>query len=247
MNIQLYEQKINMLYDYLNNEDFNDNYDIQKIDISKIILSDIELPEGNESNEILEYILKQNLQYLFTINDDIYFKVFSNNVSTLIKISPYKNKLTLNDSFISYVLSEFALEKKTNNILLPIANINVNLLNLKNLLKSIDSLPPIYDNYFDKNKKKIVSLKIRECFFNLSTLRNYIETENNIDYKILLFNIIYILEIIKIKYNKFSHNNLSLDNIFLYHKNIFNQNTVIIKGITYNLPTTPYEIKITNF
>lgn len=247
MNIELYEQKINMLYDYLNNEDFNDNYEIQKIDINKINLSDIELPEGKESNEILEYLLKQNLQYLFTINDDIYFKVLSNNVSTLIKITPHTNKFTLNDNFISYVLSELVLERKTNNILLPIANINVNLLDLKNLLKSIYSLPSIYDNYFDKNKKKIVSLKIRECFFNLSTLRNYIDTENNIDYKILLFNIIHTLETIKTKYKKFCHNNLSLDNIFLYHKNIFNQNTVTFNGITYNLPTLSYEIKITNF
>ena len=246
MNIETYEQKINMLYDYLNNQ-FEENYEIQSIDINKIILSDIELPEGTESNEILQYLLKQNLQYLFTINDDIYFKVLSNNIPTLMKITINSNKFTLNDNLISYVLSEITLKKKQNNILLPIVNINVNLLDLKDILKSIDNLPIIYDNYFNKNKKKIICVKIRECFYNLSTLRNYIETENNINYKLLLFNIVYILEIIKTKYKKFNHNNLSVDNIFIYHKDVLDKNNVTINGITYNLPTQTYEIKITNF
>ena len=31
MNIELYEQKINMLYNYLNNDDFEDNYEIKKV------------------------------------------------------------------------------------------------------------------------------------------------------------------------------------------------------------------------
>ena len=247
MNVKSYEQKINMLYNYLNNENFHENYEIQKININKIILSDIELPEGKDSNEILQYILKQNLQYLFTIGDDVYFKVLSNNIATLMKICIHPNKLLLNDNLVSYLLSELVLERKTNNILLPIVNINVNLLDLKTLLKSTDNLPIIYDSYFDKNKKKIICVKVRECFYNLTTLRNYIETENNIDYKILLFNIIHTLEVIKRKYKNFGHNSLSLDNIFIYHKNVLNQNTILINGITYHLPTNNYEIKLTNF
>jgi hypothetical protein len=245
MNIELYEQKINILYDYLNNNNFEDTYEIKKIDINKINLNDIELLEGKESSDILQYLLKQNLQYLFTINDDVYFKILSNNISTIMKISLNTNKL--NDNLVSYVLSQLVLERKTNNILLPIVNLNVNLLDLKNLLQSIDNLPSIYDNYFDKNKKKIVSVKIRECFYNLTTLRNYIETENNIDYKILLFNIIQTLETIKLTYKNFIHNNLSLDNIFIYHKNTLNENNITINGITYNLPWQSYEIKLTNF
>lgn len=247
MNIKTYEQKINMLYDYLNNDDFQDNYEIEKIDINKINLNDIELPEGKDSDDILQYLLKQNLEYLFTINDDVYFKVLSNNISTILKISLSANKLKLNDNLVSYVLSQLVLERKTNNILLPIVNINVNLLDLKKLLQSIDNLPSIYNGFFDKNKKKIVSVKIRECFYNLTTFRNYIETENNIDYKILLFNIIHALETIKLTYKKFNHNDLSLDNIFIYHKNILNENTTTINGITYSLPRQSYEIKITNF
>jgi len=96
MNIESYEKKINMLYDYLNNNEFENNYEIGNIDIDKIILSDIELSESEDSNDILEYLLKQNIQYLFTINDDIYFKVLSNNILTLMKISLNKNKLNNN-------------------------------------------------------------------------------------------------------------------------------------------------------
>ena len=242
MNIELYEQRINMLYDYLHNEDLQDNYKVKKIDVEKINMSDIELPEGPDSDEILKYLLKQNLQYLFTINDDIYFKILSNNVSTIMKISLNKNKL--NDNLISYILSELVLKKKTNNILLPIININVNISDLKPLLKSIDNLPNIYKNNFNKNK--IISVKIREGFYNLMTLRDYINTESNIDYKILLFNIIIAIETIKLTYRYFSHNNLTLDNIFIYNKNTIN-NIIEFNNIVYNLPNMSYEIKITNF
>ena len=112
MNVELYEQKINMLYDFLTNEELNDNYETSEINIKKINQSDIELPEGKESDDILKYLLKQNLQYLFTINDDIYFKVLSNTASTIMKISMVNQKLQLNDNLISYILSELVLKKK---------------------------------------------------------------------------------------------------------------------------------------
>jgi hypothetical protein len=98
-----------------------------------------------------------------------------------------------------------------------------------------------------KKKKKILSVKIREGFYNLITLQSYIETENDINYKIILFNIIYTLETIKTLYKNFSHNNLSLNNIFMYKKDILNDNIFTLNGISYNLPSQSHEIKITNF
>jgi hypothetical protein len=247
MNIELYESKINILYNYLNDYNLQDNYEIDKININKISLRDIELAEGKDSNEILSYLLKQTLQFLFIIDDDIYFKILSNNISTIMKISLSNEKLVLNDNFISYVLSELVLRKKTNNILLPIVNLNVNLLDLQPLLKSINNLPLIYENYFDKNKKKIISVQIREGFYNLTTLRHHIDTSNNINYKLLLFYIINTLETIKLSYKYFNHNNLSLDNIFIYNKDSLSENEIVFNGITYTLPNDTYEIKITNF
>ena len=246
MNIEDYEKKINMLYNYLNNAEFQDNYEIKKIDINKIKKDDIELPKGEHSNNILKYLLNQNIQHLFTINDDIYFKILSNNIHTLMKISINNNNLLLNDNLVSYVLSELVLTKKNNNILLPIVNININLLDLKSLLQTLNNIPVIYEKYLDKNKEKIISIKIRECFYNLTTLRNYIN-ENNIDYKLLLFNIIIIIEQIKQTYTYFKHNNLTVDNIFVYTDKNIKSREILINKITYDLPNQSYELKITNF
>lgn len=208
-----FEHNLNLLYDYLNNDISINKYKIDEININKINESDVELPEGKESNEILHQILNKSLQYLFNINNNIYFRILSDNISSIMKIS-IDNK-TYNDNYFSYILSELVLLKKTNNILLPIINIKVKLSDISDLLHKIDNLPEILINLIEKNKKSLISISIREGFHNIVTLRNYIN-EYKVDYKKILCEIITALKQIKIKYKNFKHNNLNLDNIFVY-------------------------------
>lgn len=262
-----------LLYNYIHN-DLKDDYEIYPINIQKIKVDDIELL-GN--NIYIDEIIKQNLQYLFNIDNDIYFKILSDNVASLIKLSI--SKKSYNDNYISYILSELVLLKKTKHILLPIFNSEVEIKKLKKLLTNID-LPDIYNNILEKNKNIKIQFKMRECFYNITTLKQYItdlskesdeknlgECSNKkdasksiincpkdfnrcINYKILLFKIIHTLLVIKDKYKYFMHNNLILDNIFAYvNKEIINKDyeEYRFNNIIYYLPYEIYEIKITNF
>jgi hypothetical protein len=240
------ENRIKLLYDYLNNLNTcnNSNCYVEEININNINREDIEIPYGEISSQLFNEILNNQLQFLFNINTDIYLKLLSNTNSAIIKISLSNN--SFNDNYISYILSEFVLLNKTTHILLPIINISINLLNIKNLLKKIELSDDINSLL---NKKKIINIKIRECMYNLTTLRKYIN-ENKINYKNTLFRIIYTLLMIKTKYQYFKHNNLTLDNIFVYINN--NINFKIIKEYKINvqsfyLEDENYDIKITNF
>lgn len=221
-----FEHNLNLLYDYLNNMS-NNLYKIDEINIDKINESDVEIPEGKESKEILSQILTKNLQYLFTIENDIYFRILSDNISSIVKIS--MNNKSYNDNLISYILSQLVLEKKTNNILLPIININVRLNDIKDLLYKIES-SQAFITMIEKEKNPLISISIREGFHNIITLRHLINRNKNIEYNKILYQIIETLNEIKKKYSKFSHNNLNLDNIFVYE-----------------LRNNKYEFKITNF
>lgn len=238
-------EKINLIYDFLYNN--RNKYSIEPIELTKITEDDVEVSEGEGSNNLLSQILKNKLQYAFTIDNSIYFNQYSDEYSSLIKISCDNNDQSYNDNLISYILSELVLRNKTKNILLPILNISVDLLDLKNILEN-NTIPDVFEKHIYKKKKKIVNLKIREKFFKLDTLRTYIK-ENKVNYKVILFQIIFTLAIIKQKYKYFTHNNLNLDNIFVYiNKSSDTSNTeLLINGKIYYLPFEPYEIKITNF
>jgi len=260
--------QINLLYSYIHN-DLNEDYEIYPIIIDKIKTSDIELLG---KNIYIDEIIKQKMQFLFNIDDDIYLRIITDNIPSLIKLS--LSKKSYNDNYISYILSELVLLKKTKHILLPIFNSDVEINRIRNILESID-LPNIYNNFLEKNKNIKINFKLRECFYNISTLRKYIidlslvlndvndsepvcksvvkcpnDLYRCINYRLLLFKIIHTLLVIKNKYKYFTHNNLTLCNIFVYiNKEIVSNDYEIYKfnGETYYLPYEIYEIKITNF
>jgi hypothetical protein len=242
--MNLYQDRINLLYNYFYNENLKKNYEIEKINLDKINETDYEFEEGKLSNNILNELLENKFQYLFVIDDDIYYKIYSDNISSIMKLS--FNKKSWNDNKISYLLSELVLEDKTSNILLPVVNISVNIQKIKHILiKNV--LSPKFEKYIDK--KKNISLKIREGFFNLITLRSFINSEHTFNYKSILFRILYTLLIIKNKFKYFMHNNLTLDNIFIYINplKLSNNEKYIIDGQVYIVPNENIAIKITNF
>ena len=63
----------------------------------------------------------------------------------------------------------------------------------------------------------ICSLQLREHFFKMISLEEYIQS-NPCSVKILLFQIIHTLAMIHNEYNGFRHNNLFVKNIYIYMK-----------------------------
>ena len=238
MSINL-EEKISLLYDFINNES---QYNIKSIDINKIKSDDIQVPKGKISNQLLDDILKSKLQLFYTNKNSIYFKKIDELYTALIKIT-LKNAKEENDNMLSYILSELYLKNKTKHILLPILNFEIKLDNIKDLIISIDNK---ITEKIDKNKNCFI--KIRENYYdNLLILKDYIINCNDI--KIILFQIIHTLFIIQQKFPDFFHNKLNCNNIFvgINHKFDNKINEYIVNNQVFYIPNKEFEIKLTNF
>jgi hypothetical protein len=244
MSINL-EEKINILYDFLKS---SKTCYINKIKINEIELDDIKISKGDIANKILSQILEGKLQYLFDIDNNLYFNRYSNLSYSLIRIGIDNKKNNNNDSLISYILSELVLEGLTKHILMPILNIDVKLSDLS-ILKNME-LNSKFKKYLDSNTDAICSVKLREKINNLTNLKEYVKSKKIVNYKVLLFQIIHTLAVIKNIYTYFKHNNLNLENIFIlindnYDDSIINKYNINNK--VYNIPNQEFEIKLTNF
>lgn len=241
MSINL-DEKINIIYDFLHNKTLTTCYEIKKINIKNINSEDIMIPKSNLASNLCKQLLVNNIQYFDNINDDLYFKSFSDNFTSLIKISI--NNKNYNDALISYILSELVLRKQTKHILLPIINFKIDINEIKKLIE-------IKSNKVSEKilKNKICCINIKENFYKIYTLNNYI-TKFSINWKIILFQILHTLLIIKSIYPYFQHNRLTLNNIFVYQNKNFDdmQNYIYeYNDKKFIIKNTEYEIKITNF
>jgi hypothetical protein len=241
MSINL-QERINVLYDFIYNNLDKNCFDVNTININNLKIDDYKITDPKICENILEQILlNSTLQYFVADDKNILFKRFNEQTNLLIKLSVDDIKNQDNDSKISYILSELVLKNKTKHILLPILNLEIDINKLKQFtdIKSIDLL----------NKSKKCAVKIREHFYKINTLQNYLEeniNENNI--KILLWQIIHTLYVIIEKYPNFCHNNLNLNNILVYKKNIYDTNIEYKYDKTVKIiDNTNLEIKITNF
>jgi len=231
-------ENINLLYNKLYNKSINLSYDIDKIIFENIKINDIKLSIDNEDYEIIKNEILDGQFKLDNISkNQISFKWYGGGFPTLINIRFYKhNKVSSNnDSLYSYLLSTLLLNNDTIHILAPIMNIDMKKDDIKKL---------IINTPLEESKQDICCLYIRENYFNLLLLSKYI-INNHINYKILLFQIIHTLSVIQNHYPNFRHNNLTLDNIYLYIRDI-EQIKYKFKSLTFLLPNE-FEIKIGNF
>ena len=262
-----FEDKINLIYNYLYNKKSNKCFSIEKISLGKISLNDVKisLPSNNkeekeEYNQNKSDILDGRFK-LISFNDKTYellFKRYSNQIPVNIKINFYKDYKSINllensinnDSIFSYILSELVLSKKTKHILLPIMNLDINFSDIENIISDETSKTTIKNAILDNDIKEVCCLQIREHFFQTVNLKEYLR-DNTCLYKPLLFQVIHTLAIIQKEFNGFRHNNLTLSNILVYN----NKSSDIIteyEGFKndkfyLNNSDSDIDIKITNF
>ena len=151
------DDKINLLYDFIYNQNTKNCFSIDKITLGKIGLDDIKLsiPESNIEEENTFYELNKTniLNGRFKIlsfdedNYQLYLKKYSNQFPITVKISFYNksdNKNNLfnspinNDSLFSFILSELILYKKTKHLILPLINIDVNISDIEKIISDND-------------------------------------------------------------------------------------------------------------
>jgi len=217
------EEKINLLYNFLYNENYKTCFEIDKIQLGKIKIEDIKITNQEESFALLKEIIGSKLSYncYNTTEQLIYLKRFSDSFPVTIKIGFYtdesdnlSNKAN-NDALFSYLLSQLVINKKTQHILLPIVNFDISFEKIEPLLKNL----PIYKivkEKIDYNEiKNTLSVRVREHFLQSKILKEYME-KNSCDYKPLIFQVIHTLAVLQKEFPGFRHNNLTPENILVY-------------------------------
>ena len=128
------DQKINLIYNYLYDESVKNCYKVDPINIKSITFDDIKISKDNEIiNEVLKDFKNGSFQFIKEDLNTLVFKRFSDSFPLNIYVTPYiknsdiDNKLSNNnkESYFSYVLSKLVLDRKTENILLPILNFDI--------------------------------------------------------------------------------------------------------------------------
>ena len=249
------EEKINLLYNFLYNNSFNNCYDIDKIQLGKITIDDIKIESLEESKELLEELKQGKFTYMDYDKKDnlIYMKRYSDSYPVTVKIGMYQsdtntlNSPSNNDSLFSYLLSQLVLKRKTNHILLPIINFDIEFEKIESLIKNLPIFSSIKEKVEFEEVNKIMSIRIREHFFKSKLLKEHLQ-EHSCDYKPLLFQLIHALAIIQDEFPGFRHNNLTIDNILIYiKKEEFSENVYEFGKDKWVIPNIGFDIKISNF
>lgn len=135
-----------------------------------------------------------------------------------IRIVPYSNSDTINDMsdpinvnlIVRTLLSELVVSEKTNNILLPIINIDAKGADLL----SYEKIKPFID------KNKYYSVQVTEKYYSLITLDRYLkEYPLNLSiFKSIIYQAVNVLHQIGISYPNFRHNHFFPETINCYLK-----------------------------
>ena len=249
------DNRILLAYEYYYNRG-NKCYNIKQINIDdtkdinnlKLILDDdkINFFINQIFNTSIKFIKKNNVKYIFKRNG-----VYDTNIElSLYNDDDIKNINNNNNEMMKLLLSEFITYDQTRHIIIPIFNLDIKLKHLQLFLNKYNINDDI-NKLNNENPNKYIKINITEHFHSQTYLNDYLNKTNDInenDIKILLFQLIHTLSIIRTKYNGFTHNNLTLNNIIVYiteknkSKRIYTFNNKI-----YEINNIGFDIKLDNF
>lgn len=225
---------LDTLFDYV--YDKKNCYLFRKIETNKIQLSNIKKHNDFDYKKIFN----GKFNYLRTTDNKFIFERTSpKSKSCIVRLCYYDssntnindmNRKELIDMKMNYLLSDM----ETPLILLPVMNFDVS---LDDLLHVTNKIPKeLHKNNF--------YVEILEHFHETQVLSSFLEDTSQ--FKLLFFQILYSLFCITDKYPSFRHNDLNLENIYVYRTNKEKKNYTI-KNINFQIPNVDFEIRITNF
>jgi hypothetical protein len=248
------DYRLNILYDFVYNDNTNVCYKFKPISLSEISFDKIKM-----NNKILEKnVFSEEIKYIGKINNKYHFKRLSKtHYPCTITVGIYKDKNDINNMMGSeninilntYVLSEIIANENNKFVILPIANFDLS-------FGELSDYSSIIANEIKKNNKitndTMVYINITEHYFSMDTLYKFL-IENNSKmtlkhWKSLFFQILFILYKITNRLKQFRHNNLNLNSIWVYkRKDIESIKEFNVNNIKFEVPIYNFEIKIMDF
>ena len=250
--------RLSIMYDYMyNRENISQYYEYATKPISEITIDDIK--ETNKTHQ--NYILKDKIKFIEKNHGRYIFVKRLKTYDAMIKIGIYDTTNTNNndkyrgeviDILFSYVLTDL-IKNDNKFILMPLMYFDISYDELQKSNPEI--LEIIKKDNKNINENTIFFVYVMENYFRQITLKKFIyeniDKFQTMDWKLLLFKIIYALSKIINKYPAFRHNKLDLDSIYVSIYDTSYKNNIIstLKSTKYDLPQNNYnyDIKITNF
>src|SRR3989344_5009691 len=245
------EFRINLVYDVVYNEQKLNCYNM--LPIIKNNLSLIDLKEPEQIN--LEHVFDKDIKYVEERNDRYYFTRYSeSSYSTTLVIGKYSHtninnmeqSAELYNVLVHYVLSDISINEKIRHVMLPIMFFDIHMKKLEKLNKNV------YEALKKNNisDEKLLNVFIYEHYFETVSLEKYLKNElDNFtlnDWKILFFQVFYILAKINENQGMFRHNKLDLNSIKIYKKS--DKRKIYKLGrISFLIANAKFEIKLTDF
>ena len=246
---------LNIYYDLVYHKIPEKNYRFESIARKHISLIDLKKPASFDASDIFQ----ADMKYIGVRNNKIHFKRKSQTgYPCNISIGFYDNenlsnlnKGILYNVAMMYLISEIVITEKFKHSVLPVMLFDIDFNKLKKTIPNIEKyLLDIKIN--NNNTNKIAYCLITEHFFEMQSLREYLEKNaknmSELQWKVLFFQVYYTLYKITDRLSQFRHNNLSLDSILIYTKNIDDTTTLYKVGDTkFNIPNMGFDIKFTDY
>lgn len=203
---------LNTLFDYAYNSEKKQCYVFKPIDRSNIDISSVKKIDFDDKHkkEVLDcsvkYMTKDSRRHLFKRKSDTsYSSTIA--VSKVSSVSSHSGDIV--DAKLMYLLSSLISKKNINYTILPIMNFEISFGELRKLNKDIaEKFPKTEDD-------QMMFVQIFEHYFKMMKLRDYLALKDA-DVDAVIFQVIFTLASIQEFFPNFRHNQLDLDNIFLY-------------------------------
>lgn len=246
--------KINLIYQFLNQNNSSNCFNISRINLKNITLEDVKIDIENKYRDIfLKNIIENKFQFISYDKhiDTVLFNIITDSYNLNLLITPYNfksnNKLLYNDCLFSYVLSSLVLQNKTKNIQLPILNIDVKIDEIEQILKPYPIYKKISENLLNNKIKDIFLLRFRESHDSNYYLEEYMKEYGVDNIKEILFQIIHCMYIIQSEYPTFRHNNLKINNLIVNKENIINNKIFMVDAKQYKINDSNTIVKLSSF
>jgi len=201
-----------------------------------------------------EHIFKAQITFHSGNHNKLIFNRSSNTgYPSLLRISKYSKDTTITnmsdkhiiDMKITYILGEIAVIDEYKFLLFPIMNFDIKFsdLPIKNDVKKH------YESITDDD---MMCIQIFENYYKTETLKSYLDKNyrdfSAVHWKVLAFQIVYILCKIQKVYPSFRHNMLDLESLYVCDlQNSSDTYSLTIDNYEFIVPNLGFNLKITNF
>lgn len=226
-----------------------------------------ELKYGLKKNITLEILKKDpKFDYSHIFKTDIVFDSLNHNklvfkrgtdtsYPSMLRICKYKkdDKLTnmankqVIDMKLNYILSEVAINDPYKFILFPIMNFDVK---LNDLDKKIGN--DIKKHYKNIDNNDMLCVQVFEYYYKMETLKEYLDKHHKdfsiVHWRVLAFQILYMLYKIQQMYPYFRHNMLDLETLYVFDNQSGKDDiSILVNDIEFVVPNLDFNLKLTNF